>query len=303
MRPAIVAEWSTLVAYLWSPASTSSSISPINFPYFLKLVSPHILCSNLFQLIHCFLKTWNTVTFSFTLNKKHWYLLKTLPNSPLCQLTNLLASASILSCLSTEVISSLSGTNYFTCALGYFFFCLLRNFINLLLSSISKLLLTASHQHWGCWCLTKNQIFLYYTLSSATSLCLSFYSQTQRDIPAPCNFSPSLILSTLICSLLSSLQAASVVVNFFLSLSQDFSIPSQTSEWFHLDSLSQKYCCPSQISISKLACLKPNIHWGSKAKEWAYNILRVRREIWPKDKSHVHSGMTLGELHCSGSSL
>lgn len=105
---------------------------------------------------------------------------------------------------------------------------------------------------------TKNQIFLYYIVLQL--LASAFPVAKLSDIPAPYSFSPSLILSTLICSLLSSLQAASVVVNFFLSLSQISQIPSQTSEWFHLDSLSQKYCCPSQISISKLACLKPNIH-------------------------------------------
>lgn len=54
LRLAIVTAWSTLVAYLWSPASTGSSISPINFPYFFKVSLSHILCSNLFQAYSLF---------------------------------------------------------------------------------------------------------------------------------------------------------------------------------------------------------------------------------------------------------
>ena len=107
---------------------------------------------------------------------------------------------------------------------------------------------------------TKNQNFpQLHILLQLLASAFTFIAKL-RDIPAPYSLSPSLILSTLICSLLSSLQAAFVAVNFFLSLSQISRFPSQISEWFHLDSLSQKYRCPSQIPISKLAWLKLNIH-------------------------------------------
>lgn len=70
---------------------------------------------------------------------------------------------------------------------------------------------------------------------------------------------------------------------------------------------------PFRQLISKIPLSLTNLHkqaslveaeyplrFYSRPKDESIIFSGVRREIWPKDKSHVHSGMTLGSFTVQG---